>query len=63
MEVYVNAYDAGDALGRAIDRMKEFDNHPDFYLLLYAGLDVRLCIERTLFEYLLLIKLTNSPAD
>lgn len=55
-EVYVNAYDAHDALNRAVARRREFESHLDFYLLLYSALDTRLCIERTLFEYLLLIK-------
>lgn len=56
MAIYVNAYHAHDALRRALERKTEFENHRDFYLLLYSALDTRLCIERTLFEYLLLIK-------
>jgi hypothetical protein len=41
--------------------MEEFRSTGRVYLLLYAALDVRLCVERTLFEYLVLIKSTDLP--
>jgi hypothetical protein len=56
MEIYVDAYDCNDALRRAMARKQEFETGPQLYLLLYCALDTRLCIERTLFEYLLLIE-------
>ena len=53
--VYVNAYQSYDALGRALERKAEFERHRIFYSLIYSALDTRLCIERTLFEYFVII--------
>ena len=59
MVISVQSYDVNDWLNRALDRMEEFRSTGRAYLLLYAALDVRLCVERTLFEYLVLIKSTD----
>ena len=59
MVISVQSYDVNDSLNRALDRMEEFRSTGRAYLLLYAALDVRLCVERTLFEYLVLIKSTD----
>lgn len=61
MVVSVESYDVNDSLNRALDRMEEFRRTGRAHLLLYAALDVRLCVERTLFEYLVLIKSTDLP--
>jgi hypothetical protein len=51
-----NVYDSVDLLYRANDRMAEYKQRRDLHFLVYAALDIRLFVERTLFEYLLLIK-------
>jgi hypothetical protein len=56
MEIDVNPYHAQGALNRALKQKQEFDSYGNFSSLLYSALDTRLCIERTLFTYLLLIK-------
>ena len=56
MQIDLNPYRARGALKRALQRKEEFDNSRNFYSLLYSAIDTRLCIEQTLFEYLLLIK-------
>lgn len=57
----VQSYDVNDSLNRALDRIEEYRRTSQPYLLLYAALDTRLCTERTLFEYLVLIKSTDLP--
>jgi len=59
--IVFNSYDPQDALKRVHDRIREFEQNKSVHLLLYAALDVRLCIERTLFEYLVLIKVSDLP--
>jgi len=54
--VSMKSYDVNDTLNRALSRLTEYRQSREVALLLYAALDVRLCIERTLFEYLVLIK-------
>jgi len=55
-------YEVENSLQRGIDNVEEFHRSGNLYLLLYAALDTRLCIERTLFEYLVLIKSGNLSA-
>jgi len=50
MDVYIDSYDVDDSLKRAINRLEEFHASSRIHLLLYAALDTRLCIERTLFR-------------
>jgi len=54
--VYVDAYNSDQLLIRAQQRVADFvQQQTEFYLLTYAALDVRLCIETTLFEYIEII--------
>ena len=52
----MKSYDVNDTLNRALSLLAEYRQTREVALLLYSALDVRLCIERTLFEYLVLIK-------
>jgi hypothetical protein len=56
MTTSVSLYHAAASLQRAIRRVDEYHETKDTYHLLYAALETRLCIERTLFEYLVLIR-------
>ena len=62
MEVLIDSYEVNDSLNRAIRRVEEFRRTGQVHLLLYAAVDTRLCIERTLFEYLIFIKSGDLPA-
>ncbi len=62
MEFTTDSYEVQHSLHRAIARVEEFRSTRQVHLLLYAAVDTRLCIERTLFEYLVLISSENLPA-
>ncbi len=56
MSISLKSYDVNDTLNRALNQLEAYRQRRQVSLLLYAALDVRLCIERTLFEYLVLVK-------
>jgi hypothetical protein len=56
MEITLKSYDAKESITRATLAIDSFEKTGNVYFLLYSALDTRLCIERTLFEYLVLIK-------
>jgi hypothetical protein len=56
MEITLESYDATESITRARRAIDSFEKTGNVYFLLYGALDTRLCIERTLFEYLILIK-------
>ncbi|WP_237061885.1 MULTISPECIES: hypothetical protein [Microbulbifer] len=62
MEISYASYEVEKSLKRAIVHVEEFHRSGHLHLLLYAALDTRICIERTLFEYLVLTKTGNIPA-
>src|SRR5689334_13264652 len=57
----VSSYEANDTLTRALERLADYERTNETNLLLYAALETRLCIERTLFEYLVLIRSGDVP--
>jgi hypothetical protein len=56
-----SSYEANDTLTRALERLADYERTHETNLLLYAALETRLCIERTLFEYLVLIRSGEVP--
>lgn len=61
MEITLKSYDATESITRAKHAIDSFEKTGNVYFLLYSALDTRLCIERTLFEYLVLIKTQDIP--
>lgn len=61
MEITLKSYDATESITRATHAIDSFEKTGNVYFLLYSALDTRLCIERTLFEYLVLIKTQDIP--
>jgi len=57
----VSSYEANDTLTRALERLADYERTNETHLLLYAALETRLCIERTLFEYLVLVRSGDIP--
>ncbi len=55
-------FEPAHALERALQRLEHAQATGDLASLLYCALDVRLCIERQLFVYLVLIKSAEIPA-
>jgi len=62
MEIKLESYDAKESITRARHAIDSFEKTGNVYFLLYSALDTRLCIERILFEYLILIKTQDLPA-
>lgn len=61
MEKTLKSYDAIESITRATHAIDCFEKTGNVHFLLYGALDTRLCIERTLFEYLVLIKTQDIP--